>query len=109
MFKITLSPQRRDDTLEVSVDGERLIINGQIFDFATLPDGVTVPAAEISHPFIIGDVNKVDGAIEITLILPLGIRASESQKFPEVIEVSTSGPVALPEPDPEPEDGDLET
>ena len=42
-MRIKLSPQRRDDWLEISKLGKSLIINGEVFDFSPMNDGDTLP------------------------------------------------------------------
>lgn len=37
-MRIKLSPQRRDDWLEISKLGKSLIINGEVFDFSPMND-----------------------------------------------------------------------
>ena len=38
-MQITLTPQRRDDTLTLTRSGDVLTINGEAFDFAAIPEG----------------------------------------------------------------------
>lgn len=97
-MKINLSPQRRDDTLELSISGQTITVNGEIFDFSPMADGDTLPASAISCAWFVGDVHKTDGELELTLILPLPVNYSPAQAFPEPLVVSADGPVALPQP-----------
>lgn len=107
MFQIALSPQRSDDQLSLEVSGQTLIINGDEFQFASLPDGATIPRDDFpADCFITDDVQKIDGVIHVTVILPHGPNPSVEQAFPEPIAVSVDGPVTLPENE---ENGDLET
>lgn len=96
-MKITLSPQRREDTLTVSKQGDMLTINGQSYDFSPMPDGSTLPADAIDCEFIAGDVERIDGVLHITLILPHGPDASEAARFPEPIIDPADGPLELPQ------------
>jgi hypothetical protein len=102
-MKINLSPQRRDDTLELSISGQTITVNGEIFDFSPMADGDTLPAGAISCAWFVGDVHKADGELELTLILPLPINYSPAQAFPVPLLVTADGPVALPPPLPLPE------
>ena len=95
-MKIKLSPQRRDDTLTVVKQGEVLTINGTAYDFSQLPDGGTLPAEAVDCEYIIGSVDRVDGKLELTLLLPHGANASEAARFPEPIIDPADGKVELP-------------
>ena len=101
-MKIDLSPQRRDDTLEVSRVGAMLTINGEAFDFSQMADGDTLPTSAISSPWIAGQVDNVGGELELTLILPLPVNYSSEQAFPIPLENVPDGPVVFPAPLPEP-------
>lgn len=95
-MRIFLSPQRRDDTLTVIVSGDVLMLNGEVLDFSQLPDGATLPRGSVSNEWLFGDVHRVDGVIELTLILPIAADASEAACFPEPLNVLVDGLVELP-------------
>ena len=95
-MKITLHPQRRDDTLVASVSGDTITLNSQTLDFTPLPDGATLPRSAIDCEWIAGDVQRIDGVLHIPLILPHGPEASEAARFPQPITV-TSGDVEFPQ------------
>ena len=95
-MKITLSPQRRDDTLTVTKQADVLIINGTAYDFSQLPDGGTLPAEAVDCEFVIGSVDRVNGELELTLLLPHGVNASEAARFPQPIIDPADGEVELP-------------
>jgi len=95
-MKINLSPQRRDDTLTVIKQGDVLTINGAEYDFTDLPDGGTLPADAVDSEFVIGSVDRVNGEIELTLLLPHGPNASEAARFPQPIVDPADGEVELP-------------
>ena len=95
-MKIYLSPQRRDDTLTVTKQGDTLTINGTEYDFTDLPDGGTLPADAVDSEYVIGSVDRVDGEIELTLLFPHGPNASEAARFPEPIIDPSDGEVELP-------------
>jgi len=97
MFFISLSPQRRDDTLEASVTGDALLLNGVSLDFGALAAGETLPRAGAGSDWIASDiVRREDGEIALTLIVPHGPDAPEATRFPEPITVTGDGPVPLP-------------
>ena len=95
-MNINLSPQRRDDTLTVTKQGDTLTINGTDYDFTDLPDGGTLPAEAVDCEFVIGSVDRVNGELELALLLPHGANASESARFPEPIIDPADGELELP-------------
>lgn len=102
-MKINLSPQRRDDTLELSRAGAVLTVNGEAFDFSPMADGDTLPVSAISSPWFAGEVSNIAGELELTLLLPLPVNFSPEQAFPEPLLNVPDGPVALPQPLPAPD------
>lgn len=101
-MKINLSPQRRDDLLDLSRTGAVLVINGESFDFSQMAEGDTLPASAISSSWFAGEVNNIDGELELTLFLPLSVNFSPEQAFPTPLLNVPDGPVALPQPLPDP-------
>ena len=95
-MKINLSPHRCDDTLTITKQGDVLTINGTEYDFTDLPDGGTLPADAVESEYIIDSVDRVDGDLELTLLLPHGPRASEAARFPQPIIDPDDGEVELP-------------
>ena len=95
-MKINLSPQVRAGTLVVTKSGNALTINGVVYDFTPLTEGSTLPAAAVDCEYIVGEVKRVDGDIELTLLLPITATASEAARFPQPITVINDGEVALP-------------
>jgi hypothetical protein len=102
-MKINLSPQNRPDTLLIVKAGNKVTINGELFDFSSMVDGDTLPASAIASEWLVGDVHKADGELELTLILPLPVNFSPEQAFPEPLLITTDGPITLPQPLPTPE------
>lgn len=101
-MKINLSPQRRDDSLDVSRAGAALTLNGITFDFSQMSDGDSLPASAISSRWFAGQVDNIGGELELTLILPLPANYSPEQAFPVPLVITADGPVALPAPLPIP-------
>lgn len=95
-MKIKLTPQRRDDTLSVIVSGDILVLNGEVLDFGPLPEGGTLPSDAVGCEWLLGDVHRTDGQIELTMILPHAADASEAARFPEPLNITENGPVELP-------------
>lgn len=92
---IKLSPVRAEDTIEVSVSGDVLHINGESFDFSQLPDGATLPSDAIGSFHFVGPVERVNGELRLTLRMPHGPNPALEVAFPEPISV-TDGVVTLP-------------
>lgn len=93
---INLSPTRSDRTLEITKTGDTLSINGIPYDFSQLPNGATLPREAIDCEFIVSDVNRINGEIELTILLPHGTNASHEARFPEPIVKNDDGQVVLP-------------
>jgi hypothetical protein len=94
-MRISLSPMRRDGALSVSKSGDILTINGEAFNFASLPDGATIPAGVVPCEWITGPVSRIDGDLHLTLILPHGPHPTQEQAFPEPIINPADGVIAL--------------
>jgi hypothetical protein len=93
---IKLTPQRRDDNLELIKNNDSLYINGELFDFSQLPNGARLPFGSVNSKFVVGDVYRIDNQIEITIILPYNTSHSSARKFPTTLNVNTDGLVELP-------------
>ena len=97
-MNIFLSPQRLDGSLEVIRSGSSLILNGEIFDFSAMADGDTLPASAINSTWFAGQVDKEDGVLSITLLLPIPTNFSHEQAFPTPLINVPEGRVVLPQP-----------
>lgn len=106
-MRISFSPQRRDDTLTVSKAGDVLTINGDAFDFSALPDGATIAAENSPSPWITGPIERIDGKLHLTLLLPHGPNPSEDVAFPQPIIDPADGLIDLPH-DPEEIEDDMD-
>ena len=93
---INLSPQRRDDALTLSRAGDVLTINGVPLDFSQLAEGDLLPREAVDHPLVASDVERIDGRITLTLILPHGMNASEAARFPQPIIDPPDGEIGVP-------------
>jgi hypothetical protein len=96
-MKIILSPQRRDDTLTVTKQGDTLTINGTAYDFSVIPDGATLPKDATDCAWLASDVERIDGVLHLTLLLPHGANASEAARFPQPIINPADGVLELPQ------------
>lgn len=97
-MKISLSPQRRDDTLTVTKSGDILTLNGEDFDLSPVGEGDTLPHTAISSIWFAGPVDRTGGELALTLLLPLPWNYSQEQAFPVSLENVPDGPVAFPQP-----------
>lgn len=96
-MKITLLPQLRSDRYTLERLGDALVIDGEVFDFAPLAEGETLPLEAIGSPWFGGaGVTRVAGEIEVALVLPHGWNASEAARFPEPIIDPPDGPITVP-------------
>ncbi len=100
-MNIKLSPQRRDDTLEVRKKGDRLTLNGEDFDFSFMQVGDTLPRSAVSSVWVAGDVHKDATGLQITLFLPVTNLPSLEQLYPVDLLNVPDGLVVLPQPEPE--------
>ena len=94
---ITLTPQRRDETLAVSKQGDTLTINGMPFDFSVIPDGATLPASAVDCEYLTGNIERKGGVLHLTLLLPTGPNASQAANFPEPLINPANGTLELPQ------------
>ena len=95
-MKIFLSPQRRDDTLSVVRRGGLLIVNDEPFDFPAVEEGDILPRSAIESDWFVGDVTRVNGELELTLILPNPANVSQAQAFPVPLTITKMGPLSCP-------------
>lgn len=93
---IKLSPARSDLNIEVSKSGDVLTINGDTLDLSAIPDGATVEDAGTLHAFLAGMIERIDGEIHLTLVLPHRANPPGAVAFPQPITVTADGPISLP-------------
>lgn len=95
-MQIFLSPVRRDDLLSLERTGDKLILNGEAFDFGPLPEGATLPVEAIDSHWFVGPVTRKAGKLQVVLALPHGANAPEGTLFPAPIIDPDNGQIALP-------------
>ena len=95
-MKLNFTPMRRDEALTLSRSGDVLTINGEAFDFTGVPEGATLPQSAVACDWLASDVERVSGQICLTLILPHGANAPAETLFPQPVEITADGPIALP-------------
>jgi AcrR family transcriptional regulator len=104
-MRLTLSPVRSDAVLYLHRAGDVLTINGEAFDLGDVDEGDVLPRAAIDCPWIIDDVTRTGGALQLRMALPHGAGAGSGALFPAAIDPVPSGAVTLPgrsDPVPEP-------
>ncbi|MGU5821794.1 hypothetical protein ACV1EH_21105 [Aeromonas caviae] len=95
-MKIRFSPARMDEPLSGHVDGDILTLAGVAIDLSPLNEGATLPHGAISSPYIVGDVERRDGVISLTLICPHGANAPYETRFPSGDYISVEGVIPFP-------------
>lgn len=97
-MKIILSPQRRDDTVCYRKAGDTLSVDGEVFDFSRVEEGDVLPRDAIRSEWFAGDVTRINGELQLALILPNPWNYSQAQAFPVPLTVTKNGLVELPAP-----------
>lgn len=95
-MKINLSPVLRPEPLALVREGDKLYLNGQLFDFSQLLEGSTLPEGSVISGWFPGPVDRIDGELHLTIRLPHALTAPESTRFPAPITVTEDGPIILP-------------
>lgn len=83
-MKIILSPFRplQDAAFELSKVGDVITINGVALDFGPLADGAMLDSAAIDCAFIAGPVRRVDGELELSILVPMPAKPTPEQANP---------------------------
>ncbi|MFP5424685.1 MAG: tail fiber assembly protein [Gammaproteobacteria bacterium] len=79
---IKLSPVRSDSMLSVFESNDILEINSVSLDFSRLPDGATLPVEAVGCESVIAPVERVNGELVLTLMLPHAADAPHAARFP---------------------------
>ena len=82
-MKFVFTPQRRNESLHISVSGETVTMNGIDFDLSVIPEGATLPSGAIDGEFFFGDVSRINGELEVGILLPHGANPAKEIAFPE--------------------------
>ena len=94
-MNIQFSPIRAEATLSLAARGDVLIINGLRFDLAQLQDGDSLPADALQSAPLVGAVERLNGEIGVTVLLPHGDDAPEDVRFPQPVSL-IDGPCLAP-------------
>lgn len=92
-MRISFSPIRSDHVHIYDRVGSALVIDGEIFDFAQLPEGGVLPAGAIASDAVCDDVRCDGGTVYLTLQLAHPADAPEALRFPDSITVTEDGPI----------------
>lgn len=99
-MKINWSPRVGAEPIRtLSVKGQAITINGEVFDFGPMDDGSVLPREAIQSEFIAGDVFRHGSQIELTLYANYmdDFLASREVKFAnETPTVVSAGTVRVP-------------
>ena len=97
-MKIKLSPQGRATPLVAKVVGDVIILNGESYDFSPLQEGETLPADATGCDWFASSIERIDGVIHLTIVLPHGNNAPHETRFPEYFDkyMEADGEVVLP-------------
>lgn len=92
---LKLSPVRSDIHLSVAKTGDILEVNGVALDFSRLADGATLPAEAVGCNFVVAPVERINGDLVLTLMLPHDGDAPQGARFPVDL-YPADGQVQLP-------------
>lgn len=93
---ITLTPVRGDTPRHLHRKGDVLTVDGEAYDFSGLPEGATLPRDAVTGDWLASDVERVGGALRMTVILPHGADAPAATRFPAPVIDPPDGAVILP-------------
>jgi len=94
---IKFSPVRMNvEKFILAVDIDSIMINGDKFDFSSLNEGDVLPAGAVDSQWVIGEVTRREGQVELTIVLPHGPNAPHERRFPDPVSITEAGKVDLP-------------
>lgn len=97
MVRIKLVPQLMNEKLEIVKYGNVLLIKGEAFDFSQMNDGDTLPYHAINSEWFVGDVEKINGELTVTIRLPIPTNGyTNEQAFPKDLINVPDGEVVFP-------------
>jgi hypothetical protein len=102
-MKLKMYPQRWDnEPYELVKLGDSVFINGEKFDFSSMPEGSELPGSAISSKWFMSKVERANGEIVLVMIYPIPVNYSPEQSVPCELSSVPDGPVVLPKPQAEP-------
>jgi len=93
---INLIAQNSYKTLSASRQGDALTINGEVFDFTAIPEGATLPAEAIVSEWLSGDIERINGEIVLTLLIPVTEKSTAKANFPSPLINPANGVLEFP-------------
>lgn len=93
---VNFSPIRMDEQLVVEREDDIITLNGEAFDLSPLLEGASLPSTAIESKWFVGDIDRENGVISLTLVLPHGANAPIETRFPTAITLTENGPVQMP-------------
>lgn len=97
-MKIKLVPVRSDESLHAFRVDNSLVLNGVSFDLSRVGEGDTLPRQAINSSWIAGDVERLNGELNLSLVLPNPWNYSQAQAFPEPLTDVANGLIPFPPP-----------
>lgn len=101
-MRITWSPQFGASAVAYECAGETLSVTigdaaPAVFDFSLLGEGEALAHDEVDCDYIVGRVRRIDGVIHLTLICPYVAASGTHVESPPPLDVTSDGPIPLPE------------
>lgn len=97
-MNIKLVPVRFDESLYALRADDVLILNGASFDFSAIGEGDTLPLLAINSAWFAGQVERTNGELTLSLILPNPWNYSPEQAFPVPLLSVPNGVIQFPQP-----------
>ena len=95
-MRLEFTPSRMKEEVVLERRGDSLVINGEAFDFAPLPEGAELSAEAIESDWFTGVVRREGGVLHLSVRLPHGAHAPGETLFPAPVIMSQDGPVPTP-------------
>lgn len=94
-MRIKTHPQRHF-AAHVIITGETVNINGKSFDFSRIKEGDTLEPSAIDSLYFLGNVERIDGVINLTLMNPLPAGFVSELAYPVDLGDIVNGVVSFP-------------
>lgn len=100
-MKIKLFAALDDSTIEASVKGDVITINGDKVDLSGIPEGFRLPGSAVGNKFFVDSefIERVDGELCFTLILPVQWETPDEYRNPTTPLVISIKKGVVPFPD----------
>ena len=102
-MRLTFAPMRSDTVLTLHRAGDILSMNDTAFDFSEVSEDTPLLREDIDCDWLASDVTRVDGELQLTLVLPHGGNAPPETLFPTPLDLFEDGIIPLPPHDREPD------